>query len=86
MVRGDPGGRPRGQGGGRESGCDTDIPTPPPPAVSISVRECEEGQRQGWSNIQQRLSNAKQCIDLANRNAQAGNEKLKKLTEGALWT
>ncbi|XP_054572749.1 mast cell-expressed membrane protein 1 isoform X2 [Eptesicus fuscus] len=49
--------------------------------VSISARECEEGQRQGWSDIQQSIINAKQRIDSANRNVQAGNEKLKKLTE-----
>ncbi|XP_070270244.1 mast cell-expressed membrane protein 1 [Myotis yumanensis] len=49
--------------------------------VSISTRECEEGQRKGWTYVRQSLSNTKQSIDLANRNVQAGNEKLKKLTE-----
>lgn len=51
-------------------------------AVSISARECEEGQRQGWRSVEQSISNAKQRIDLANRNVQAWNEKLKKLAEG----
>ncbi|XP_005865008.1 PREDICTED: trafficking protein particle complex subunit 5 [Myotis brandtii] len=49
--------------------------------VSISTRECEEGQRKGWTYVRQSISNTKQSIDLANRNVQAGNEKLKKLTE-----
>ncbi|CAK6445147.1 unnamed protein product [Pipistrellus nathusii] len=34
--------------------------------VSISARECEEGQRQGWRSVEQSISNAKQRIDLAN--------------------
>lgn len=85
MVRGGPGGD-QGVRVGVERAAVTQTPPPPPqPAVSISARECEEGQRKGWSYVKQSLSNNKQSIDLANRNVQAENEKLKKLTEGALW-
>lgn len=66
---------------GVERAVETQTP-PPTPAVSISAHECEEGQRQDWSDTQQSLRNAKQPIDSANYNVQAGNEKLKKLTEG----
>nr|KAF6309754.1 mast cell expressed membrane protein 1 [Pipistrellus kuhlii] len=73
-------GSPRGRAGVESAASEHDLICGD--AVSISARECEEGQRQGWSNAEQSINNAKQRIDSANRNVQAGNEKLKKLAEG----
>ncbi|XP_066199634.1 mast cell-expressed membrane protein 1 [Saccopteryx leptura] len=41
--------------------------------IYISARECQEGQKQGWSNIQKNVSDVKQSITTV-------NDKLKRLS------
>ncbi|KAM7142793.1 mast cell-expressed membrane protein 1 isoform 1-T2 [Molossus nigricans] len=50
--------------------------------VSSSACECQERQKQSWSNIQQSVSDAKKRIDTVKNDVQTGNEKLKTLSAG----
>ncbi|KAM8764556.1 mast cell-expressed membrane protein 1 [Rhynchonycteris naso] len=49
--------------------------------ISISARECQEGQKQGWSNIQKNVSDVKQHIATVKSSVDKG---LKTLSAGAL--
>ncbi|XP_045352421.1 mast cell-expressed membrane protein 1 isoform X3 [Leopardus geoffroyi] len=48
--------------------------------VSISGQQCQEEQKQGWSSIQQLITEARQHIDMIQRNVHVGNEKVKTLS------
>ncbi|XP_014922973.2 mast cell-expressed membrane protein 1 isoform X1 [Acinonyx jubatus] len=48
--------------------------------VSISGQQCQEEQKQGWSSIQQLITEARQDIDMIKRNVHMGNEKVKMLS------
>lgn len=52
-------------------------------SVSISGQQCQEEQKQGWSSIQQLIAEARQHIDMIQRNVHVGNEKVKTLSTGA---
>uniref|UniRef100_A0A8C9JR79 Mast cell-expressed membrane protein 1 n=1 Tax=Panthera tigris altaica TaxID=74533 RepID=A0A8C9JR79_PANTA len=45
--------------------------------VSISGQQCQEEQKQGWSSIQQLVTEARQVIDVIKTNVHIGNEKTK---------
>ncbi|XP_042784190.1 mast cell-expressed membrane protein 1 isoform X1 [Panthera leo] len=50
--------------------------------VSISGQQCQEEQKQGWSSIQQLVTEARQVIGMINTNVHIGNEKVKTLSTG----
>lgn len=54
------------------------------PPVSLSAQKCQEEQEQGWSKVQQSISDAKGSINMVKSNVQTWKDNLKTLTTGAL--
>ena len=82
MVRVGPGGGPRGRVGVKGAAAIRTCPLRA--SVSISVREGQEEQNQGWSSVQQLIKEAKQDVNVVKRHVQIESDKVKMLSAGAL--